>query len=347
MPRAKAYAPRRWLSALALAAAMSALGGPSWAEDDSDDYFVEFGVLDSGGLKRLAGVLYGVDRLLADGPTSSAQLRPLADIAPDALYTSAEGKLPGIFEVQREINDGSPHQVRFSVIFGSEQDRDHFKALLTKRFGAPDDACSISGYMHWQLSQERSARWKQLDYDANHVEITLRASAPVDANCVPSATDGAYRLQPDQLSAFMERLRDEPVPFNDEQAFRSWLSRYGDLDEISAGECALNISMPPYAPDAPILDGLDGFVFLLGQADTCSGDGLSYLILSSQVEADMFARDKFASAAEAVLGPPIPACSDEFQTVWRLGEDSSFVLADSYMSVSAYIYDQPVDYLGC
>ncbi len=347
MPRAKGFSSRRWLPALALAAAISVPGGPSWAEDDSDDYFVEFGVLDRAGLKRLAGVLYGVNSLLADGPTSSAQLRPLADIAPDALYTSAEGKLPGIFEVQREINDGSAHQVKFSVIFGSDTDRDGFEALLTKRFGAPDDTCSKGGYVHWQLADGQSARWIQLDCDTRHVEISVRASAPLDANCILSATDSTYLLDPVQLTAFMERLRDEPVPFNDEKGFRSWLASYGGSEETAAGDCALNVHLPPYSPDSSLIQGLDGFVFMLGQANICEEEGLSYLILSSQIETDMFAMDKFTAAVEAVLGSPITQCSDQFQTVWRLGEDRSFVLADSYMSVSAYVYDQPVDYLGC
>ncbi len=333
---------------MAVAGALVVFGLPASAQDDADDYMAEFGVLDQAGVKSLAGVLYGLDNLLADGATSSEQLRPLADIAPDAAYTSAEGKLPGIFEVQRDSNDGSPNQVKLSVIFASDEDRDGFEALLAKRFGAPDDACTKDGYVHWQLSEGRSARWMQLDYDTRHVEISIRSAPPLDANCASSATDSAYLLDPVQLTAFMERLRDEPLPFDDEKGFRSWLAPYGETEETAAGVCALNVHLPPYSPDSSVIEGLDGFVFMLGQANICAEEGgLSYLILSSQIETDMFAMDKFTDAAEAVLGPRITQCSDQFQTVWRLGEDRSFVLADSYMSVSAYIYDEPVDYLGC
>lgn len=348
MFKALLYAARRWLAGSAVAVSLFAPCVPAVAQDDPDDYFVEFGTLDRAGMKSLASVLYDVDSLLADGITSTAQLRPLADIAPDALYASAEGRLPGIFEVQRDINDASPHQVKFSVIFGSDADRNEFEALLTKRFGQPDDTCTIDGYGHWQLGEDRSARWIQLDYDAKHVEISVRASAPVDANCVPSASDSAYLLNPAQLTAFIERLRDEPVPFNDDEAFRSWLARYGALEETGASDCALNVTLPSYTSAATMIEGLNGFVFLLGQANICEQEEeLSYLILSSQIETDMFAMNKFTAAAEAVLGPSIPGCSDQFQTVWRLNEDRSFVLAASYMSVSAYIYDRPVDYLGC
>lgn len=343
----RGHALGRLLAALGFAVALSASCAPSWAQGEGDDYIVEFGVLERGGMKRLAAVLNDMDSLLADGPTSTAQLRPLADLDPDALYTNATGKLPGIFEVQRDINDGSPHQVKLSVIFGSTQNRDSFEALLTRRFGAPDDACSISGYQHWQLARDRSMRWQQLDYNSNHVEIAVRASPPLDANCVPSATDSAQLLVPEQLMEFMQRLRDELVPFGDEHAFRAWMSRYGKAEENRSDECTLSISMPAPSLDAPVIEGLNGFVFLHGQADICSGEALSALILSSQVEADMFAMDKFTAAAEAVLGSSIPGCSDASQTVWPLGEDRSFVLAKTYMSVSAYVYNQPPNDIGC
>ncbi len=339
-----------WTAPLLLACGLALSAAPVQAEDSYLTYLAdEYGLLDKDGAKLLLRALSDLNALVDDKDVSVAHLEQLAEFSAQDFYLTGAPLVDGIIAADLDRRPEFPASATFSLIFTEAELRDRFYQGLTDIHGDPDPACLSSTISNWSPQPDRSIAWRAVGVSLTELDLVVSASGPNDANCAGSASPQSHLLSEADMSAFLSRLQTDPPPFNDAKAFQRWLAPYGDVEMSNLDGCYVSALLPQNAVSDQTVDNLAGINLLMVNLNTCADNpgGLSYLSLSSIVDADMFALDKVRRAADGVLGERLENCSDEYATVWVVNEETTLMVSDSYLSISAILYREPPATLGC
>lgn len=339
-----------WTAPLLLACGLALSAAPVQGEDAYLTYLAdEYGLLDKDGAKLLLRALGDLNALVEDKDISVAHLEQVAEFWAQDYYLTGTPLLDGIIAADLDRRPEFSGSATFSLIFAEVDLRDRFYHGLTAIYGDPDPACLSDTISNWSPEPDLSIAWRAVGVSLTELDLVVSASDPNDANCARSASPQSHLLSEADMTAFLSRLQSDPPPFDDAKAFHRWLASYGQSEMSGLDGCYVSALLPPNAVSNETVDNLAGINLLMANLYTCSDNpgGLSYLSLSSIVDADMFALDKVLRAADSVLGERLENCSDEYITAWVVNDETTLMVSDSYLSISAIVYREPPAMLGC
>lgn len=258
---------------------------------------------------------------------AAAHFAPFVDES--GLFTYA-GTLPGLvrLELRRSIMDGpADNRTVLDLRFAGAPEAEAFRALLDDTFGPADPSCSDATRSHWSPAPGTSLDWRSQEHDWVDARLRLFRADPMDANCRRSSAGEADLVDVSEMSAFLERLGEEPPPFRDASAMERWLEPYAVSRVEAEDDCRSKLTATGASGE---MSGLSGIAMIGAQTDACDPPGeVPHLVLLSS-EHDMFAHRRLAEAARAALGPPDAACSNDERDFWALSDEMVVIIRDTF-----------------
>lgn len=343
---------QRLLAGLSIATALTIVSAPVWAQSsDYTEFLVEqYGVLGKSDAKHLLDLVADIDSMLADTAKTVDHLASIAPIDPETGFATDPPTVDGVLAVSVNRQADVPANVIIDLLFENLADRNRFLVGLENTLGLRDSTCSSIKVAHFLPEPGRSVSWWTLDFQRPEAQLEIHARDPLDANCTRSMTPKSELVDEAQLKVFFERLRDDPPPLGDADAFTAWVEPYGKHETTMATECDIDLVVPSWSdePRSEVI-GLSGINFIQAKLEPCAAEypTVSYVSLNGYLESDMFGMEKAVAAATELFGKPNDACAELEQMTWPIGEKRTLMVTSMYRGFAAILYDTRLRELGC